>query len=328
MSTTIGIARRALVAACLVSAAAIVLPAGARAEWPDRPIRAIVPFAPGGANDVMARLMSPQIAKALGVAVVVENKPGAAGNLGIEVVARSNPDGNTILFSATASTQNPALFKNMPFDPLKDIQPVAIMGDGPYVIVVNPKVQAKTPTDLVELARKNPGKLNAAAGGIGTRLSVELFNLKNNVKIEVVPYDGTGPASTAVVSGEADLAIMDTSSIVGQMSSGRLRALAVANEKRLSSFPDLPTTAELGMPDYMTGTLFGVYVAGGTPTAIVQRLNDVINKAIVDPEVAAQLRKLGAEPNPKTVAQFNERYRTEIATWKDIVAKAKIPQLD
>src|SRR5690349_2055379 len=173
--------------AALAAVALLTLaPCTASAEYPERLIRAIVPFAPGGSNDGMARLISPELAKALGQQVIVENRPGAAGNIGIDVVAKSQPNGYTIVFSATASTQNPALFRRMPFDPLRDIQPVAEIGQAPYVFLVNPSVPARTVRELVELARRNPGKLNASSGGIGTRLSSELFQIQNKLKIEII----------------------------------------------------------------------------------------------------------------------------------------------
>jgi tripartite-type tricarboxylate transporter receptor subunit TctC len=310
----------------VLSVIAAITPA--QAEYPERPIKAIVPFAPGGANDTMARLLAPHLSKVLGQSIVIENRPGAAGNLGIEVVAKSAPDGYTLVFSATASTQNPALFKVMPFDPLKDIKPVAKIGEGPYVIAVNPKLPVSNLADLVDYARKNPGKLNAAAGGIGTRLSVELFDLQNDLKIEIIPYDGTGPASVAVLGGEVDLVIMDTSAIIGSLQSGRIKPLAVAAEKRLPSLPNTPTTTEAGFPRYKTGTLFGLYAQGNTPNDIVNKINGAMNKVLAMPEVIEALRKLGAEPDPRTPEEFFKQYAAEITQWKEIVSKAKIPLME
>lgn len=300
----------------------------AHAQFPDRTIIAIVPFAPGGANDTMARLITPELSKILGQSVVVENKPGAAGNIGIEATAKAKPDGYTILFSATASTQNPAIFKTLPFDPIKDIQPVAKIGEGPYVIVTRPDLPVNSLKEFVDLAKSKPGELNGSAGGVGTRLSIELFQIQNDVTTQIIPYNGTGPATTAVLSGEVDFAIMDSSAMVGYLQSGRVKALAVAAGERLESIPDVPTTVEAGFPDYRTGTLFGVYTAAGVPQDVVDKLNAAVNKAIQQPAIAEQLRKLGAQPQPTTPAEFTEQYQAEIAQWKKIVADAKIPQME
>jgi tripartite-type tricarboxylate transporter receptor subunit TctC len=312
--------------AVLLASAFPVCAAGA--EYPERLIRAIVPFAPGGSNDTMARLISPELSKALGQQVIVENRPGAAGNIGIDAVAKSAPNGHTILFSATASTQNPALFRKLPYDPLRDIQPVAEIGQSPYVFLVNPRVPARSVQELINLARKYPGKLNAASGGIGTRLSSELFQIQNKLKLEIIPYQGSGLAALAVMTGEADFVVMETSPVHGQLAAGRLKALAVAGEKRLTAFPSVPTTAEAGFPDYKAGAIFGLYVAAGTPADIVQKLNATINKIISAPAVAGRLQELGAELNPKSVEEFSTWYRKEIEKWKTIVRRANIPPVD
>jgi tripartite-type tricarboxylate transporter receptor subunit TctC len=303
-------------------------PCKASAQYPERMIRAIVPFAPGGSNDGMARLISPEITKTLGQQVIVENRPGAAGNIGIDAVAKSPPNGYTILYSATASTQNPALFRKLPYDPLRDIQPVAEVGQAPYVFLVNPRVPARNVQDLIDVARKNPGKLNASSGGIGTRLASELFQIQNKLKLEIIPYNGAGLAALAVMTGEADFAIMDASPVLGQIAAGKIRALAIAGEKRLKSLPNVPTTAEAGFPGYKSGTIFGVYVAAGTPADIVQKLNTTINKIISAPAMAERLRELGAEANPKSVEEFSALYRKEIEKWKAIVRQANIPPVD
>ena len=300
----------------------------AHAAWPDRVIRAIVPFAPGGANDTVARVIGPQLSNVLGQPVIIENRAGAAGNIGIDVTAKSNPDGYTIIFSATASTQNPALFRHLPYDPIKDIQPIAELGYGPYAIVTNKQLPVTNLQEFVAYARANPGKLNGAAGGIGTRLSIELFQIKQNLKVEIIPYNGTGPATLAVLSGESDFAIMDTSALVQHLTGDRIRALAVASDKRLASIPNVPTTIEAGLPDYQVGTTFGVYAAAATPEPIVRRLHDELNKIVLLPAVAEQFKTLGINASQKTTEKFTEDYRKEIAVWKEIVEKAKIPPID
>lgn len=300
----------------------------ARAQYPERLIRAIVPFSTGGTNDITARMISPHLSKALGQSVVVENRPGAAGNIGIEAVAKSAPDGYTILFSATASTQNPALFRHLRFDPLTDIQPVAAIAEYPYAVVVNTQLPVKNLRELIALAQKNPAGLNASAGGIGTRLSVELFKIRRNVRIEVVTYSGAGQAALAVATGETQLAIMDSTPFQPFLASGRVRLLAVASEQRLPSYPDTPTTAEAGLPGFKAGATTAIYVAGKTSAGIVQTLNSAINTVIALPEVKEQLRRQGGSSAPTSVSELTQWYRREIQVWKDIVARAKIPPVD
>jgi tripartite-type tricarboxylate transporter receptor subunit TctC len=300
----------------------------ARADYPERLIRAIVPFATGGTNDITGRLISPYLAKALGQQVIVENRPGAGGNIGLAATAKSAPDGYTILFVATGATQNPALYRNLGYDPIADIMPVAAIAESPYAIVVNRSLPVKNVTEFIQFARKNPGKLNASAGGIGTTLSVELFKIQTQVKAEVIPYSGTGAAALAVATGETEFAIADTSAFLAFVPSGRVRVLAIAGDKRLPSFPDVPTTAEAGLPTFKTGTTVAVYVNSKTPSEIVQKLNTSFNGILALPEVREQLNKLGANPTPRSVADVNQWYRSEIQTWKDIVKRLNIPPVD
>ena len=299
-----------------------------QAQYPDRLIKAIVPFSTGGTNDITARLIAPHLAKALGQQIVVENRPGAAGNIGIEAVAKSPPDGYTILFSATASTQNPALFRHLRFDPLADIQPVAAIADYPYAIIINAQLPVKNVRELIALAQKSKDVLNAASGGIGTKLSVELFKLRSNVRAEVITYGGAGQATLSVATGETQLAIMDTSPYQPFLASNRVRLLAMATNKRLAIYPNTPTTAESGLPGFTAGATAAVYVTGKTPAAIVQTLNNAINTVIQLPEIKAQLAKQGGQSEPRRVDELTQWYRREIQTWKDIVARAKIPPVD
>lgn len=308
-------------------AAQTIAPA-ARAEYPERLIRAVVPFSTGGTNDITARMIAPHLGKLLGQQVVIENRPGAAGNIGIEAVAKSAPDGHTILFSATASTQNPALFRNLRFDPLTDIQPVAAIAEYPYAILVNAHLPVKNVRELIALAQRSPLALNASAGGIGTRLSVELFRIRNGLRVEVVTYSGTGAAALALATGETQIAITDTTPFQPYLASSRVRLLAVAADKRLAIFPDTPTTEEAGLPGFKAGATAAVYVAGKTPAAIVQTLNTALNNVIALPEVREQLRKQGGQSEPVTVAALTQWYRREIQVWKDIVARARIPPVD
>ena len=299
-----------------------------RAEYPDHIMTAIVPFAPGGSNDIVARVMSPYISKLLGQTIVILNKPGAAGNIGILATTQAPADGYTLLFSATASTQNPALFKKLPFDPLADIQPVAQLGEDPFVIVVRKDLPVKTLKDFIDLARKEPGTLSGAAGGIGTRLSIALLDYQYKVDTTIVDYDGTGPATTAVLTGEADFAISDPQPLLSAVKSGNIRVLAVAGAHRLSMFPDAPTTAEAGLPEFTAGAPYGVYVRSGTPEAIISKLNATINQITMMPDVVKRFEALGITMTQKTPAEFDSLYRSEIAKWKTTVANAHIRALD
>lgn len=309
----------------MVAGLAAVGGGAASAAYPDRPLRAIVPFTAGGSNDTMARVISPMLAKALGQNVIVENRPGADGRIGIEALAKAPPDGYTILFSGGAVALIPALRRTVPYDPIHDIQPVAELGASPYVIAVHPNVPARNVAELINLAKKNPGKLNGASGGNSTFMSLVLFQLKTGTRIVNIPYKSTGDAALAVVRGEADFAIMDASAFVHHLPAGRIRLLAAAGERRNPAVPDVPTAREAGLPDYTAGTLFGVFTTGKTPSAIVRRLNSEINRIIASPEISKRLISLGMDPSQKTVEEFTQKYLAELVKWKDVVARANIP---
>lgn len=315
-----------LVSILLMASIAVPLSSVA-ADYPEKALTAIVPFAAGSSTDTMTRRISPPLSKALGQQIIIENKPGADGRIGIDALAKAASDGYTILFSGQAVALAPALRRNVPWDP-RQIQPVAELGQSPYVIAVNSTVPAKSLSEFVNLAKRNPGKLNASAGGNSTEMSIALFRIKTGTRVETIPYKGTGLAATAVGSGEVDFAIMDASAWAALLSSGRVRALAVAGEKRLSTLPDVPTTKEAGLPDYTVGTMFGVYTRAGSPPAAVQRLNAEINRIIVSPEVAKSLNQLGLDPNPKSVEAFTQQYVNDLAKWKDLVKRANIPMTD
>jgi tripartite-type tricarboxylate transporter receptor subunit TctC len=297
-------------------------------QYPAKPIQAIVPFAAGSSNDIMARLVTPPMTRSMGQTVVVQNMPGADGRIGIAALAKAAPDGYTILFSGGAISLIPALRKNVPYNPDKDIQPVAELASGPYVIVVNPKVPAKSLKEFVEYARKNPGKLNGSSGGNSTFMSLVLLQTVIGTKIQNIPYKGTGLAAAAIVQGEADVAAMDGSAFASFIPSGKVRALAVAGPKRLPSLPDVPTTREAGLPEFVAGTGFGVYTKLGTPMPIVNRLNAEVNKALAAPEVAAYLKKIGLEPGEGSADEFMQQYKDDLARWKTVVAKAGLPLED
>ena len=298
------------------------------ADYPERAIRAIVPFATGSTTDFSARLVSPYLSKTFGQSVVVENRAGAAAAIGMEAVAKSTPDGYTILYNASAATQMPALARNLRFDPLNDLQPVATISEASWAFMINAHLPVKNLVELIKLAQRNPGRLNASSGGVGSRLAIELFKIKAKTNVEIISYNGNGPSSIAIATGESDFGIADASSMLAYISSGRVRMLAVAGENRLSSFPNVPTTGEAGLPGYTASSTTAIYVAAKTPASIVQKLNAAVNKIIVVPEVSEQINKLGGNPSVMSVEQINHWYRRELQLWKDIVVRARIPTLD
>jgi tripartite-type tricarboxylate transporter receptor subunit TctC len=305
-----------------------LLPATVYAEYPEKPIRIIVPFEPGGANDIMARVTGPNLSKAVGQPVIVENRPGAGGNIGSVLVARSPADGYMLLFTAGGATQNPALYRNLAYDPINDFTPVAVLGFGPHIFVANPRLPFANIKDVVEYAKKNPGKLNAAAGGATTRLESEMFQLQNGVKVEIIPYSGTGRASTAVLAGEADFVIMDTSPVISLIKSGKLKGLAIIGNERHPAMPDIPTAKEQGYPDFLGGITFGAYANARTPRDILQKLNTTLNKVMLTPEMTEWFDKVGAKAVNMNLDEARAWYLKEIAAWKDVVARAKIQTLD
>ncbi len=298
------------------------------AEYPERNITAVVPFAAGSSNDVIARRIAPYLAKALGQQVIIENRPGADGRIGIEAMAKAVPDGHTILFSGGAVALIPALRRNVNWDPVRNIQPVAELGTIPYVIAVNPNVPAHSVAAFVNLAKANPGKLNGSAGGNSSEMSIALFRIKTGTRMEIIPYKGTGYAALAVATGEADFAIMDASAWLPFLSAKKVRALAVLGAKRIAAMADVPTLREAGLPDYESGAQFGIFTTGGTPINAVRRLNTEINRIIATPEVSKSFIAIGMEPGGMTVEGFHKRYLADLAMWKDVVTRAKIPMTD
>ncbi len=307
---------------------ALAAPVQSQTHFPDRPIRIIVPFDPVGANDIMARVTAPNLSKALGQPVLVENRPGAGGNIGAGAVARAPADGHMLLFTAGGATQNPALYSKLAYDPINDFTPAAVLGFGPHIFVVNPKRGFKSIRDVVEYAKQNPGKLNAAAGGATTRLESEMFQLQNKVRVEIIPYKGTGAASAAVLSGEADFVIMDTSPVISHIRAGKLAGVGMIGDERHPSLPDIPTAREQGYPDFLGGITFGAYASNRTPRDILQKLNTTLNTVMLSPVMKTWFDKVGAKAVNMSLEEARAWYLKEIATWKEIVSKAGIKPLD
>jgi tripartite-type tricarboxylate transporter receptor subunit TctC len=315
--------RRAFLALLLGSA----LPAAAQDAYPSKPIRLVVPFPPAGGTDVLSRSLAQAITASSKWIIVVDNKPGAGGNIGLDAAAKSPPDGYTIAMGQTANLAvNPALYASMPFDPLKDFAPIALISSQPLILVVNATSPYKTLKDLVDAAKQSPGKINMASSSNGTigHIGGELFQRRAGIKMTHVPYKGAGAAVTDLMGGNVDCFFGNSQAVGGQVTGGRLRALAVTSPQRLASFPNVPTVAELGYPGFEAATWSGLVAPAGTPPAIVARLNAEANKALASGEMKAKLAEEGSTPLGGTPQQFADFIRKEHAKWGAAVREAGI----
>jgi len=296
--------------------------------WPARPIRLVVPFPPGGLIDNMARLVGNRLAQELGQPVVIDNKPGAGGNVGAAEVARAPADGYTLLMASPALTISPAIYKNLPYQP-SQLAAVALLGRVPNVLLVNPASGIGKVQDLVGRAKSKPGQLNYASNGNGTslHLSAELFKRRSETFITHVPYRGAAAAITALLSGEVDMMFDNLPSAIGQIQAGKLRALAVTTAQRSTALPDVPTLAEAGMDGFNVSAWFGVAAPAGLPAPVATRLADALQKVVQQPEVAAAMQRQGADPAFMDAASAAAALNADAAQWKQVAAFAKI-QLD
>ena len=301
--------------ACLASAA------WAQA-YPNHPIRLVVPFPAGGTTDILARDAAPKLTEALGQSVVVDNRPGAGGNIGADLVAKSAPDGYTLLMGTVGTHAiNPSLYAKMPYDHVKDFAPVVLVAGVPNVLVVNPSLPVNSVADLIKLAKSKPGAINFASSGNGTsiHLSGELFKTMAGVDMTHVPYKGSAPALTDLMGGQVQVMFDNLPSSLQQIKAGKLRAIAVTSAKRSPALPDVPTIAESGLPGFEASSWFGVLAPAGTPPAIVARLNAEINKWLQSPEGKEQLLGQGAQAAGGTPEQFAAHIRAETDKWAKVV---------
>lgn len=317
------IAMKTMGLSLIVLLAASALPP-ARAQYPERPIKLIVPYQAGGGTDIVARLLGPKLTETLKQPIIVENKPGAGGMIAVESVAKASPDGYTMLIDAPGVAMNPSLYRKVLYDPT-GLQPVAQLISLPFVIVVNPKVPVKTIKELIDFAKSRPGQTNVAAAGPSTQLAAEMFRLLANIDFTFIPYKGSAPASSSVVSGDTHAMFSDLPSVAQHVASGRLRAIAVSTGKRSPMMPEVPTAAEAGMPEYVVASWYGTFVPGGTSPEIVSKLNAAFNRAVMLPDVSPRLANLGAEPVAQSVEAFSRFFLDELARWKDVVTKARLP---
>ena len=308
---------RLLARAVALAAFAIASQAALAQSFPARPVRIVVPFPPGGGADALTRIMQPSLMKTWAQPIIIENKAGASGHIGADFVAAAEADGYTLLMSSTASLTE----KNV-----ASFAPVTLVSASPYVVVVNPKVPARSVKELVEYARKNPGKLAFGSSGTGaaSHLAAELFKSLAGVDMLHVPYKGTGQAVTDLLAGQIDVMFAPAQSVMPHVQAGKLRALAVTSAKRYSIIPDLPTVAEAGVPGYEAVGWFGLLAPARTPAPIVEKLSADANKALGEPEVKQQMMILGAEPSGGTPAQFARFIHDDQAKWSKLMRERGI----
>jgi tripartite-type tricarboxylate transporter receptor subunit TctC len=312
----------------IVSVFAIFVPVAAQAQnYPDRPIKLIAPFPAGGLADVLARAVGDEMSKALGQPVIVENRAGAGGNNGADVVAKSTPDGYTLLMSSAGIlTANPFLYSNMPFDAETAFIPVSNVAEMPMILVVNPKVPAQDLKELVVLAKSQPNKLNFGSPGIGTtgHLGLAMFMHAAGVQITHVPYRGAAPAITDLIAGQIDGVVDNPPTVISHIEGGKLRPLAVAAKERMALFPNVPTAADAGVANYEANSWFGIAAPAGTPAPIVARLAKEIAAAVRTPAMQERFAKSGARLVGDTPEHFAAQIKAERAKWGEIIKAANI----
>jgi len=311
--------------ALLTSTAFAQAPSGD--AFPTKPIRMVVTFPPGGSADAVVRMLVPRLNEKLGQPVVVDNRPGAGGNVGLTLVAKAPGDGYTLgVGAAGALAANASLYAQMPFDPLKDFKPVGMLAAIPFVIVGHPSIAARTQRELIALAKTQPGGLSIGHGGNGTamHLSAALFAQMAEVKLVEVPYRGSGPAALDALAGQVPLAVVDLPSALQQIKAGKLLAFAVTSPARLPMLPEVPTVAEAGLPGYDSTGWFGVVAPTATPAPVVARLNAEINAALGDEQIKAAMRNLGVEPAPGSSEAFDAYIRSETRKWAQVIRTANI----
>ena len=309
---------------CAVWSASPVL--AQRATYPDRPIRFIVPFGPGGPGDILARVIGKRLADSLGQPVVIDNRSGASTIIGTELAAKSPPDGHTLLLISTTHAVNPSLFDKLPYDPVRDFAPVTLVASTPFMLVVHPAVPAQSVTELVALAKKKPRSLNYGSSGNGSsiHLTTELFSLAAGVELTHVPYKGSGPAFVDLIGGHIQMLFSSTVSSLPYVTSGKVRALAITSLKRAPSLPSVATVAEAGYAGFEASSWFGILVPAKTPSAVINRLLSDTRAAIQSAEVNDWLISQGAEPGGNSPAEFGAFFQAELGKWAKVAAAAKI----
>jgi tripartite-type tricarboxylate transporter receptor subunit TctC len=318
---------RFIAQAGLLLVALLLSPSPAAAQtYPNRSITLIVTFPPGGSADIVARALEPRLAADLGQSIVVDNRPGAGGNIGIGAVARAAPDGYTLgIAAAGVLAVNPHIMRTMAFDPIRDLVPITMLAEIPFVLAAS-QAAPRSVAEVIAIAKADPSKLSIGHGGNGTamHLTAALFTQKAEVKIPLVAYRGTAPATNDVLGGHIPLAVLDIPASLQLIQAGKLQALGVSASRRLASLPNVPTLAEAGLKDYESVGWFGLVAPAGTPVEVIARLNGAFVKAMREPAVGERIRSLGAEPVPGTPEAFGQFIRSENAKWAKVVAEAGV----
>lgn len=326
MSAALSAARTIRLSAAFAAAAAIAtISAGSvHAEYPDHPVTIIACFPAGGGTDLAARLIHVELGKALGQAVVIENRGGAGGSIGTGIVARAAPDGYTLLVCSSAFVVNPSLYEKVPYDPFKDFTPVMVIGASPNVFVVPAQSKIQSMREFIDKAKANPGKLNWTSSGIGTtpQLAGELLKIKTGIDIVHIPYPGAGPASNAVLAGLVDMYAANYGSLTGLITAKKVRPIAVTSKTRWPDLPDVPTLDELGIKDADSDTFQGLYAPAGTPKPVVDKLAREVGKILAEPEIKAKYQKLGLPVLAEGPDAFAARIKREVPMYKAIIDKA------
>jgi tripartite-type tricarboxylate transporter receptor subunit TctC len=318
----------------LVLAVLLAALAASRADaqtYPDRPLRLIVPFPAGGGVDTMARILALKMGDVVKQPVLVEHKPGAGGNVGTDFVAKSAPDGYTMLLNVNGIAISPSLYKKLSFDPLKDLIGVTQVAATQFLLTGSPKFEAKTVQELIAIARAKPGVLNYGSSGVGAplHLQAEIFkHVAGDLQITHIPYRGDAPMLTALLSGDVQIAFMPQSTGSMQVESGQLRGLGVTGRKRWPSIPNVPTMTEAGVNGMEDGSWYGLFVPTGTPPQVVQFLQQAMVKTLADPEVSGRIRSTGQEPVGSPTADFQAFFKSEVERFARVIEAAKIPKLD
>jgi tripartite-type tricarboxylate transporter receptor subunit TctC len=322
MTATVKISRRAALA---LAALGTVPALRAQTSFPSKPIRIIVGFAPGGANDVLARLIAEPLGQTLGQTVIVENKPGANSIVAAEFVAKAPADGYTILFGGSGPiTINPAIYAKLPYDPAKDLTPIAGLGTLGLIIAARPSLAIHTVADLIRLAKNKPGGLTYSSGSASFQMAAETFALQAGIQLLHVPYRGAGPAAQALAAGEVDLLFSDAASVVPLMPTGRIRAIAVTSEPRPPGLAQVPTAAESGLPGFDFNFFIGLFAPAATPPAIVQRLYEASSAALTGAVVRERMQTMGIRPTATTPAQTAERVKRDIERYTALAKTANV----
>lgn len=311
----------AALAAALAALSGTAQAADAAASYPSKPVRLVVGYAPGGGSDIMGRFIGQELTRLLGQQMIVENRPGAAQNVAAELVARGPADGYTLFMSSAALGVNISLYPKLGYHPVRDFAPIAVFAISPNLLLTHPSLPARTLKEFLAVAKKNPRKLNYSSSGNGStqHLSGELLKLMAGVDVVHVPYKGTAPSMTALMSGEVEFSFANIPSSLNYVESGRLRAIAITSAKRSGLLPKLPTMSEAGLPGFETATWYGLLAPAATPPEIVAKLNQAVNTAVKNPETNKRLAQLGADPVTESPQYFANYLKTEIDRWAKVV---------